>query len=158
MAHSADMPFVGLGLHWQELPVGRKFRTVGRTVTEADITCFVGATGMVEVLFTNLEHLQHESLYRGKRLVPAALVFCFAEGLLMQSVLQGTGMAFLNMEFSVEKPTFAGDTIHVECEILESRGTSKQGRGIVKSVNRVIKQDGDAVLTYSPTRMLKGKT
>ena len=76
----------------------------------------------------------------------------------MQSVLQGTGMAFLNMEFSVEKPTFAGDTIHVECEILELRGTSKQGRGIVKSVNRVIKQDGAAVLTYSPTRMLKGKT
>ncbi|MEX0407292.1 MaoC/PaaZ C-terminal domain-containing protein [Aquibium sp. LZ166] len=154
----SDIPVVGLGFHLEDLPVGRKFRTIGRTVTEADITAFVGVTGMVEVLFTNLEHLRHESAFEGKRLVPAALVYSFAEGLVMQSTLQGTGMAFLSMEFTVQKPTFAGDTLHVECEVLESRRTSKGDRGIVKTMNRVVNQEGAVVITYSPTRMIKAKS
>jgi hypothetical protein len=46
------METVGLGLYFEDLPVGRQFKTIGRTVTEADITNFVNCTGMVEVLFT----------------------------------------------------------------------------------------------------------
>ena len=52
------MDTVGLGLFFEDLPLGRQFRTVGRTVTEADIVNFVGCTGMVEVLFTDLEFLR----------------------------------------------------------------------------------------------------
>ena len=102
------------------LPVGRQFKTIGRTVTEADITNFVNCTGMVEVLFTNLEFLAHE-LDIKRRLAPAALVYAFAEGLLVQSTMQHTGLAFLHMELNVENPVFAGDTIHAECEIIEAR-------------------------------------
>ncbi len=47
------METVGLGFFFEDLTVGRQFKTIGRTVTEADITNFVNATGMVEVLFTN---------------------------------------------------------------------------------------------------------
>ena len=88
------METVGLGFCYEDLPVGRRFRTIGRTVTEADITNFVNCTGMVEVLFTNLEFLAHESDIK-QRLAPAALVYAFAEGLLVQSTMQHTGFAFL---------------------------------------------------------------
>ena len=108
-----EMMTVGLGLRFEDTPVGMKFKTIGRTVTEADITMFVGVTGMVEVLFTNMEYLAEESLFAGKRLVPGALVYSFAEGLLMQTVVQGVGLSFLGMELNVEGPTFAGDTLHV---------------------------------------------
>ena len=91
---------VGLGLRWEDTPVGMKFRTIGRSVTDADITLFVGVTGMVEVLFTNLEYLEEESLFAGKRLCPGALVYSFAEGLLMQTVVQGVGLSFLGMELN----------------------------------------------------------
>ena len=64
------METVGLGLYFEDLPVGRRFRTIGRTVTEADITNFVNATGMVEVLFTNTEFLREESDIK-QRLAPA---------------------------------------------------------------------------------------
>jgi len=149
------METVGLGIHCEDLPVGRQFKTIGRTVTEADIVNFVNCTGMVEVLFTNVEFLKHESDIKG-RLAPAALVFTFAEGLLVQATMQHTGYAFLNMEFNVEGPVFAGDTIHVECEVIESRLTrSKPGRGLVRTRNRVVKQDGTVVLTYTPLRMVK---
>jgi acyl dehydratase len=147
---------VGLGLRWEDTPVGFKFRTVGRTITDADITNFVGITGMTEVLFTNVEYLKHESLFDG-RLVPGALVYSFAEGLLMQSVVQGVGLAFLGLEMKVEKPTMSGDTIHVECEVLVSRPASKPGRGVVTTRNVIVNQRGDVVMVYTPTRLVKGR-
>ena len=149
------METVGLGLYFEDLPVGRQFRTIGRTVTEADITNFVNATGMVEVLFTNLEFLAHESDIKA-RLAPAALVYAFAEGLLVQATMQHTGLAFLHMELNVEGPVFAGDTIHAECEITEARlSKSRPGRGLVRTRVRVVKQDGAPALTYTPLRMIR---
>ena len=149
------METVGLGFHFEDLPVGRRFRTIGRTVTEADITNFVNCTGMVEVLFTNTEFLREESDIK-QRLAPAALSYCFAEGLLVQATMQHTGFAFLHMEFNVEKPVFAGDTIHVECEVIEARlSRNRPGRGLVRTRNQVVKQDGTVALTYTPLRMIK---
>ena len=95
------METVGLGLFFEDLPVGRQFKTIGRTVTEADIANFVNCTGMVELLFTNLEFLAHESDIK-QRLAPAALVYAFAEGLLVQATMQHTGFAFLHIEALVE--------------------------------------------------------
>lgn len=148
------METVGLGFHFEELPLGRQFKTIGRTVTDADITNFVNATGMVETLFTNLEYLQTESAIKG-RVSPGALVYCFAEGLLVQSTMQHTGMAFLNMEFDVHGPTVAGDTIHVECEVIEARLTRRPGRGLVRTRNRIVNQNDETVITYTPLRMVK---
>ena len=149
------METVGLGLYFQDLPVGRQLKTIGRTVTEADITNFVNCTGMVEVLFTNTEFLAHESDIKG-RPAPGALVYSFAEGLLVQSVMQHTGLAFLHMELSVESPVVAGDTIHAECEIIEARRSqSRPGRGLVRSRVHVVKQDGTTALTYTPLRMVR---
>ncbi|OGA37439.1 MAG: acyl dehydratase [Betaproteobacteria bacterium RIFCSPLOWO2_12_FULL_62_13] len=149
------METVGIGFHFEDLPVGRKFRTIGRTVTEADIVNFVNCTGMVEVLFTNTEFLKRDSDIKG-RLAPAALVYTFAEGLLVQATMQQTGYAFLNMQLDVKSPVFAGDTIHVECEVTEARRSrSKPGRGLVRTSNRVVKQDGTLALVYTPLRMMK---
>lgn len=148
------MDIVGLGFYFEDLPVGKTFRTIGRTVTEADITNFVNCTGLVEVLFTDLEFLRAETNFEG-RLAPGSLTYCFAEGLLAQSTMQHTGFAFLNMELNVEGPVFAGDTIHVECEVIEARLTRKPGRGLVRTRNRVVKQDGTVALTYTPLRMIK---
>ena len=149
------METVGLGLFFEDLPVGRQFKTIGRTVTEADITNFVNCTGMVEVLFTNLEFLRAESDIKG-RPAPGALVYTFAEGLLTQSTMQHTGFAFLHMELDIKGPVVAGDTIHVECEVVEARlSKSRPGRGLVRTRNRVVNQRGEMVQIYTPLRMVK---
>ena len=153
---ATEFPIVGLGLPFEEWTVGRRFKTIGRTVTDTDITNFVCVTGMLEVLFTNLDYLEKESLIKG-RPAPGALVFAFAEGLLLQAVMQHTGMAFLGAEITVQKPVLAGDTIHVRCSVTEARPTSKPGRGIVKAVNEVVNQRRETVLLYTATRMIKGR-
>jgi acyl dehydratase len=152
------MDIVGLGLFYEELPLGRKFRTVGRTITEVDIVNFVNCTGMTEVLFTDLEFIKKESDIKG-RPAPGALVYSFAEGLLIQATMQHTGFAFLNMQLDVRGPTVAGDTIHVECEVIEARrSNSRADRGLVRTRNIVVKQDGTAVLEYTPLRLVAART
>ena len=81
---------LGLGLYFEDLPAGRKFRTIGRTLTEADLVAFIGVTGMTEVLFSNTEFLRTESDIT-QRVVPAAMVYSFAEGLLVHATMQHTG-------------------------------------------------------------------
>jgi len=148
---------LGLGLYFEDLPIGRKFRTIGRTLTEADLVNFIGVTGMTEVLFSNVEFLKQESDIT-QRVVPAAMVYAFAEGLLVHSTMQHTGFAFLGMELTVEHPCFAGDTIHVACEVTESRRSrSRPNRGLVRTRNRVVKQDGTVALIYTPLRMIKAR-
>jgi len=146
---------VGLGLYFEDLPVGRRFQTIGRSVTETDIVNFCNCTGNTEVLFTNLEFLRDESDIKG-RPVPGPLTYCLAEGLLAQATMQHTGFAFLHMELNIESPVMAGDTLHVEVEVIEARRSkSRPGRGLVRTRNRVVKQDGKVALVYTPLRMVK---
>lgn len=153
---SLEMPVMGVGLYWDDVKVGQRFQTLGRTITETDIINFVAATGMVEEMFTNIEYIQSESRM-GARPVPGSLVFCTAEGLLMQSTMQRTGMAFLECDLRILKPTLAGDTVHVECEVVEARATSRPGRGLMRTFNKVVNQRGEVVATYNPLRMVKSR-
>lgn len=152
------METLGLGLYYEDLPMGRSFRTVGRSVTDADITLFTSVTGMTEVLFTNLEFIRDESDIKG-RPAPGALVFTFAEGLLVHASMQHTGFAFLHMELDIKAPVIAGDTIHVEVEVIESRRSrNRPNRGLVRTRNTVRKQDGTVVMVYTPLRMVKARS
>jgi acyl dehydratase len=147
---------LGRGFYWQDMPVGKSWRTFGRTVTEPDLVNFISCTGMLEVLFTNEIYRQTESAIKG-RLVPGALVFSMAEGLVIAGTIQGTGMAFLGMDLEIEGPTFVGDTISVVLEVTESRAASKGNRGLVRTRNTVVNQKGEPVMIYSPLRMMKGR-
>jgi len=147
------MRTVGLGIAYDELKEGDQFRTLGRTITETDLVNFINTTGMVEVLFTDVEYAKLHAP-QGGRLAPGALVYAIAEGLLVQATLQRTGLAFLSMHFDILGPTFVGDTVHVEVEVLECRPTSKTpDRGLLRTKNDIVNQHGDTVITYSPLRM-----
>ena len=88
--------------------------------------------------------------------MPGALVYSFAEGLLLPT-MQDTGLAFLNATVDIKGPTFVGDTIHVECEVIEHRPASKGERGLVRFSNEVKNQSSQVVLAYNPLRLLKKK-
>ena len=139
------MTLIGRGFSFSDLHVGFRFRTHRRTVREADLVAFMTLTGLTEELFA----VKHE-----KQLVPGALVYSLAEGLLLPS-MQDTGVAFLGATLDVKAPTYVDDTLHVECEVVEARLTSKGDRGLVRFSNSVINQHGEPVLSYNPLRLLK---
>jgi acyl dehydratase len=149
-----EMKLLGMGPFWDDLSVGDSFRSVGRTLTETDLVNFVNLSWLTEELFTNTEDRKRMAI--PGRVVPAALVYACAEGLLLP-MIQGTGLAFLNATLDVKGPTFVGDTIHVECSVSEVRAAAKGNRGLVRSENRVVNQKGETVLVYNPLRMVKGR-
>ncbi len=150
------MRTVGIGLYWNDLTVGERFRTLNRTVTDADIVQFIGVTGMVETLFTDLSFSADHGVLRG-RVAPAALTYTMIEGLLCQATMQTTGLALLEVEKKVLAPVFAGDTVHAEVQITAVRPTSKGNRGIVTSINTVKNHKGETVMEYRAVRMMAGR-
>src|SRR3954451_20879301 len=150
---SAPIPIAGRGYAFDDLRVGFRFRTHRRTIAEADLASFVNLTWLTEELFA----VDDDSSRAIKgRAVPGALVYSFAEGLLLPT-MQDTGLAFLNATLDVKGPTFIGDTIHVEAEVTEHRLTSNGDRGLVRFANKVVNQRGESVLEYNPLRLLKRK-
>ena len=154
---AGEMQTLGLGFTWEQLSAGQKFRTLNRTVTETDLMMFVGVTGMVEVIFTDHTFGAEKGTIQG-RFVPAALTYSLIEGLLCQSMIQGTGLAMLELNKKVLAPVRVGDTIHAEVEVTSVRPTSKGNRGIVASKIDIKNQNGEVVITYEATRMLAGKS
>lgn len=150
------MRTVGLGIAFDELKAGDKFRTINRTITEADLVNFINATGMVEMIFTDKTFSERHGAIKGARPVPGALVYCFCEGLLVQGTMQMTGLAMLETTMKMLGPTNVGDTVHCVVEVLSVRETSKGGRGIVKTLNKAVNQNGDVVLEYEVARMVAG--
>jgi acyl dehydratase len=147
------LPVVGRGFCFEDLRVGFRFRTHRRTIVEADLAGFVNLSWLTEELFSVDDDAGRA--IKG-RAVPAALVYAFAEGLLLPT-MQDTGLAFLNATLDVKGPTIVGDTIHVESGVVEARLTSKGDRGLVRFANKVINQRAETVREYNPLRMLKRK-
>jgi acyl dehydratase len=150
------MKTVGIGFYWNDLKVGDRFRTLNRTITEPDIVSFIGVTGMVETLFTDLSFSEEHGVLKG-RVVPAACTYTMIEGLLCQATMQTTGLALLEIEKKVLKPVFAGDTVHAVVEVTAVRPTSKGNRGIVTTTNDILNQHGETVITYRAVRMMAGR-
>jgi 3-hydroxybutyryl-CoA dehydratase len=150
------MKTVGIGFYWNDLKVGERFKTLNRTITESDIVNFIGVTGMLETLFTDLSFSAEHGAIKG-RVVPAACVYTIIEGLLCQATMQTTGLALLEVEKKVLNPVFAGDTVHAEVEVTAVRPTKNGNRGIVTTQNNVFTQAGTLAITYRAVRMMAGR-
>ena len=155
MSHpSPDLPLLGQGFYWQDLRVGQRMRTFRRTVTEADLVNFTGVTGMLEAIFIDAGF---DGGAIAGRPVPGALTYGLVEGLLLQSMIQGTGLAMLELVQHIHAPVLVGDTIAAEVEVTGIRPTSKNNRAIVDSRIEVFNQRGTKVMTYTAKRMLAGR-
>jgi acyl dehydratase len=143
------------GFFFEDLTLGTTWSTQGRTLIESDLAGYVNLTWFTEDLFTDQDRRAGNAI--GGRPVPALMVMAFAEGLVLPS-MDRTGLAFLNVDMDVKRPIQLGDTIYVQCEVIESRATSKPGRGLVRTCNTVINQNDEVVLVYRPLRLYKSRS
>lgn len=153
MTRESDLPHFCQGSCWQDLPLGWKARTRRRTVTESDLVAFISATGMLEEIFIDATH---EGLMPG-RPVPAALTLGFIEGMQLQSLLQGTGLALLELSLVARAPVCVGDTIWATVEVTEVHPTSTGNRAVATFAVEVYVADGRHVLSYTVKRLISGR-
>ncbi len=133
--------------YFEDLQTGDRDRTVGRTITEADIVNFAGLSGDFNPI--HMDRAFAEKPFFKKRIAHGILVFSVASGLFTQSemntFMKKSVIALMEIKWKFLKPVFIGDTIHLEVEIIEKKETSKPDRGIVVVKRTVVNQDGDAV-------------
>lgn len=147
-------PLLGQGFHWQDLSVGQTFRTFRRTITETDLVNFISCTGMLEAIFIDAEF---DGGAIAGRPVPGALTYTLIEGFILQTMIQGTGLAMLELHQKILHPVRVGDTIHARITVTEVRPTSAKGRAVVNSDITVFNQHEIEVMHYSATRLLAGR-
>ncbi|MGQ5700485.1 MaoC family dehydratase [Sandaracinobacteroides sp. A072] len=148
------LPVMGKGPVWQDLKTGIVGRTLRRTITESDLVNFIGVTGMLEAIFI-------DASYPGAaipgRLVPAALTQCLVEGMLFQTVIQGVGLALLEVNLKAHAPVRVGDSVWAVLDITDIKPTSKGNRAVVASEVKVYNQQEELVLSYTVKRMVAGR-
>ncbi len=117
-----------LGYRYEDLSVGMKFRSPGRTILDADLIQFAGMTGDYSELHTSDVYAKASQF--GRRVAHGMLGLAYAHGLMWPRTgeLRETAIAFLGIEdWRFVGPIFVGDTIFVEYEIASLRD-SKSGQ------------------------------
>lgn len=149
----SHLPRLGQGFYWQDLKEGQAFRTFRRTVTETDLVNFISVTGMVEAIF--IEDGYDGGAIRG-RPVPGALTYTLIEGFILQTMIQGTGLAMLELSQQILAPVVVGDTVWATVTVTGIRPTSRSNRAVVDSAIEVFNQRNEKVMTYTARRLLAG--
>lgn len=119
---------------------GTRFRTRGRTITEADLVSFSTLTGDFHPVHTDAEWAAESDF--GSRIAHGALVLSYCVGLLPfdpENVIALRG--FERVAF--KRPVRIGDTLHVEGEV-ESKRELDPARGLVVLNLRIVNQRGQA--------------
>jgi 3-hydroxybutyryl-CoA dehydratase len=136
--------------YFETVEIGEQRETQARTITEADVMNFAGVSGDFNHLHTDAETMAESSF--GERIAHGMLVFSVATGLLWQSrseTERDAVVAFYGIdEVRFVGPTFIGDTIHVEIEVLDKEERDHPvATGVVRYDIEVVTQNGDTVLS-----------
>lgn len=136
-----------LGYRYEDLYVGMRFRSPGRTITDADLVGFAGLTGDYSELHTSEVYAQSSQF--GRKVAHGMLGLAYAHGLMWARTgeLRETAIAFLGIDgWKFLGPIFVGDTIFVDYELAELRDSrSRPTQAIATFEIKVVKQDGSTV-------------
>ena len=134
------------GKYFEEFEVGMVFYSTGRTITESDIVTFAGLSGDYNQIHTDAQFAAATPY--GQRIAHGLLVTSIASGLIMQSgIIEGTTLAFREIgNWKFAKPTYIGDTVHVEAEVKSTKALRRLGGGAVEIALSVINQNDEVVM------------
>ena len=143
------------GYRYADLHVGMAFRSPGRTITDADLVGFAGLTGDYSELHTSDVYAKRSQF--GRRVAHGMLGLAYAHGLMWARTgeLRETAVAFLGIDgWKFVGPIFVGDTIFVNYEIAELRGSKSRPTqaiavfdvAVVNQEERVVQRGRKALL------------
>ena len=142
---------------FEEFSPGQIFKHwPGKTITEMDNHLFSLLTMNDNPLHTDENYMSDHQ--HGRTLVNGLLIMSLVVGM---SVRQTSGKAIANLLYESvthDGPTFHGDTIYAESEVIEvTPSRSRDDRGMIYIESRGINQKGDKVLTLRRKFLVKRK-
>ena len=142
-----------MGKYFEDLEIGEKYTSSGRTITEGDIVQFAGVSGDYNPLHTDKEYAK-KSIF-GQRIAHGALTFSVMTGFWDQlGIIRETVVAFYGVDtLRFVSPVYIGDTIHVELEIVQKKDRGDDG--FVTLLNRVFNQKNEEVMVCRALLLMK---
>ncbi len=134
-----------LDKYYDELSVGDRMVTHGRTITETDIVMWCTLTGDMFLIHTD-RHYAEKSMF-GQRIAPGLMVNAFMAGL---GVPAGSPSILANYgtnELRFTAPVFIGDTLHLEAEVVEKKDRKPGRDGVVTLQWNAVNQNGRTVMS-----------
>ena len=135
------------GLYFEEFRVGQAFKhELRRTLTETDNLLFSAMTHNPAALHLDEEYCRANSEFK-TRIMNSCFTLGLMVGISVGDTTLGTTVGNLGWdEVRFPKPLFAGDTVHVESEVLECRESkSRPQNGIIIFVHRMFNQKDELV-------------
>jgi acyl dehydratase len=133
-----------VGYRYDDLFVGMRFRSPGRTITDADLVNFAGLTGDFSELHTS--DVYGKASQFGKRVAHGMLGLAYAHGLMWPRTgeLRETAIAFLGItDWRFVGPIFIGDTIFVNYVLTKLRDSAARPTQAIATFDvEVVNQDG----------------
>ena len=145
MAEGGGREITSLNNYYDDLAIGDRITSRGRTITETDLVIFSGLSGDYTQLHTDEEHAKTGPF--GSRIAHGCLTLSIATGLEFQ--LFGTGevrvLAFYGLDrVRFVKPVFIGDTLHVVVAVI-GLDDKDETRGVVTFHEEICNQRGETV-------------
>ncbi len=145
-----------MGRLYDAFTVGQRFRTPGRTITEADIGTFAGLTGDYNPVHTDAVFAAATEF--GGCVAHGPMGIGLAFGLASRlDLIDGTVMALLGVTWDFKAPVRAGDTLHAAITVTEMRGTRQADRGVLTLGFEMVNQAG-TVTQAGAARLLMRRT
>jgi acyl dehydratase len=141
--------------YFEDYEVGSSRRTMGRTITEADIVIHAGQTGDFFPHHMDAEWCKTQDF--GQRIAHGTLIFSVAIGM-TASTINPRAMSYGYDRLRFISPVFIGDTISVAATIGEKRDHPRRANaGIVVEKIEVKNQRGEMVLVCEHLYLVERK-
>jgi acyl dehydratase len=142
------------GLCWEQFEIGAVYESGERAITEADVVAFASLSGDWNPL--HLDEQFARTTPHGRRIAHGLLGLSIASGLGdREGILEGTILAFMEMEWRFLAPIFIGDSIRQRRTVQEKRESRQADRGVLKFKVEILNQNGDVVQEGVRTVLLK---
>jgi acyl dehydratase len=143
--------------YWDDYEVGERFTTLGRTLTNADIRMFIGATDASHPAHVDAEYCKRHPF--GKMTVPGALTIGVVDGIVVRYLVPaGLKLAHYGYDkIRFLKPVYPGDTLSLRAEVIGKREKNDEF-GLVFFRYDVLNQDGDVVMVVDDVQMVERRS
>lgn len=142
---------------FEDFPLGETFESDGRTVTEADIRLFIGATGATHPNHVDREFATHHPVLDLDDVVAhGVLTLSVADGFVSETL--GAGETLLATNYGYDRvrflnPVYPGDTVTATIEVVDRAERDDDWGRLTLDVT-VTKQTGDAVLVAENVQLV----
>lgn len=142
---------------FEDFSVGDTYESQGRTVTEADIRMFIGATGATHPNHVDREFAtSHPVLDLDDVVAHGVLTLSVADGFVSDTVGEGETLLATNYGYDRVRfldPVYPGDTVSATIEVAEREEREDDWGRLTLEVT-LYNQDGDAVLVAENVQLV----